>query len=161
MQKGATFEGDITLHNLHPEELGGLLWALTWGQQTNLRHSLGMGRPFGFGSLKIEVLQLDLRHNSDASQDKNLSNPKDQAAMTEAIRQLMQPFEQTMEATIGKWASSDQIRELQAMANPALGDRAAPQLRYMPLEDFRLVKGSKGNTAQTLKPFSVLAQNQR
>ena len=161
LQKGATFEGDITLHNLHPEELGGLLWALTWGQQANLRHSLGMGRPFGFGSLKIEVLQLDLRHNSDASQDKNLSCPKDQAAMTEAIRQLMQPFEQTMEATIGKWASSDQIRELQAMANPALGDRAAPQLRYMPLEDFRLVKGSKGNTAQTLKPFSVLAQNQR
>ena len=161
LQKGATFEGDITLHNLHPEELGGLLWALTWGQQTNLRHSLGMGRPFGFGSLKIEVLQLDLRHNSDASQDKNLSCPKDQAAMTEAIRQLMQPFEQTMEATIGKWASSDQIRELQAMANPAFGDRAAHQLRYMPLEDFRLVKGGKGNTAQTLKPFSVLAQNQR
>lgn len=161
LQKGATFEGDITLHNLHPEELGGLLWALTWGQQANLRHSLGMGRPFGFGSLKIEVLQLDLRHNSDASQDKNLSCPKDQAAMTEAIRQLMQPFEQTMETAIGKWASSDQIRELQAMANPALGDRAAPQLRYMPLEDFRLVKGSKGHTAQTLKPFSVLAQNQR
>jgi CRISPR-associated protein (TIGR03986 family) len=161
LQKGATFEGDITLHNLHPEELGGLLWALTWGQQANLRHSLGMGRPFGFGSLKIEVLQLDLRHNSDASQDKNLSCPKDQAAMTEAIRQLMQPFEQTMETAIGKWASSDQIRELQAMANPALGDRAAHQLRYMPLEDFRLVKGSKGHTAQTLKPFSVLAQNQR
>lgn len=161
LQKGATFEADINLHNLHPEELGGLLWALTWGQQTNLRHSLGMGRPFGFGSLKIEVLQLDLRHNSDASQDKNLSSRKDQAAMTEAIRQLMQPFEQTMEATVGNWASSEQIKELQAMANPALGDRAAPQLRYMPLEDFRLVKGGKGNTAQTLKRYSVLAQPQR
>lgn len=161
LQKGATFEADINLHNLHPEELGGLLWALTWGQQTNLRHSLGMGRPFGFGSLKIEVLQLDLRHNSDASQDKNLSSRKDQAAMTEAIRQLMQPFEQTMEATVDNWASSEQIKELQAMANPALGDRAAPQLRYMPLEDFRLVKGGKGNTAQTLKRYSVLAQPQR
>lgn len=163
LKAGATFEGDITLHNLHPEELGGLLWALTWGQQANLRHSLGMGRPFGFGSLKIEVLQLDLRHNSDASQDKNLSYPKDQAAMTEAIRQRIEPFTQTMETAIGQWASSDQVKELQAMANPALGDKAQAnnQLRYMPLEDFRLVKGGKGNTAQTLKPFSVLSQPQR
>lgn len=161
LQKGATFEGDITLHNLHPEELGGLLWALTWGQQANLRHSLGMGRPFGYGSLKVEVIWLDLRHNSDASQSQNLRSPQDQAAMAEAIRQLMQPFTQTMETAIGQWASSEPMQELQAMANPALGDRAASQLRYMPLNDHRLVKGGKGNPAQNLKRFTVISQPQR
>ena len=159
LKAGATFEGDITLHNIHPEELGGLLWALTWGQQDKLRHSLGMGRPFGFGSLKVEVIRLDLRHNSDARQDKNLSSPKDQAAMTETIRQRIEPFTKTMETAVGKWASSDQIRELQAMANPALGDtaQAKNQLDYMPLADFAKVK--RANIG--LKPFSVLSQPQR
>jgi len=158
LEAGATFEGDITLHNLHPEELGGLFWALTWGQQTDLRHSLGMGRPFGFGSLKIEVIKLDLRHNADASQDIQLSDTQDKPAMAEAIQRRMQAFEQAMEVGVKNWASTEQIKELQAMANPALGDRIAQQLRYMPLANFRLVKGGRGNIAQTLKRFTVIAQ---
>jgi len=161
LQTGATFEGDITLHNIHPEELGGLLWALTWGQQPHLRHSLGMGRPFGLGSIQIEVTQLDLRHNADASQDMHHSTAKDPSALAQAIQHLLQPFAQAMELGVKNWASSDQMKELQAMANPALGDRTAPQLRYMPLEDHRLVKGGKGNTAQTLKRFTVITQPQR
>lgn len=161
LQAGATFEGDITLHNLHPEELGGLLWALTWGQQVNLRHSLGMGRPFGFGSIRVEVTQLDLRHNADASQDRNLSDPKGETARNTTIQQLMQPFVQVMEGAVRNWARSDQLTELQAMANPALGDRAAPLLRYMPLDDFSSVKGANRNTPQTLKRYSVLSQPPR
>ena len=159
LQKGATFEGDITLHNIHPEELGGVLWALTWGQQANLRHSLGMGRPFGFGSLNIEVIQLDLRHNSDANQDKKLRSPQDQATMTEAIQELMQSFAQAMELGVKNWARSEQMNELLAMANPALGDQAQAtnQLHHMPLADFAKIK--RANIV--LKRFTVITKPQR
>jgi hypothetical protein len=163
LQKGATFEGDITLHNVHPQELGGLLWALTWGQQPHLRHSLGMGRPFGLGSVQVEVLGMDLRHNADSSQDIRAPHTaaSTPATVAQALPQLMAAFTSTMQTAVKGWESTEQLKELQAMANPALGDQAAPTLKYMPLDNFRAVKGGKGNTAQTLKPFSVLAGGSR
>mgnify|MGYP001810606094 CR=1 len=43
-------------------DLDSSCWALTWGGAPGLRHSLGMGKPFGFGQLSIEIEQVDLRH---------------------------------------------------------------------------------------------------
>ena len=58
-----TFEIDVT--NLSDMELGGLLWLLSLPE--NYYHRLGGGKPFGFGSVSIEIDwdNTDLRKGSD------------------------------------------------------------------------------------------------
>ncbi|RME82301.1 MAG: TIGR03986 family CRISPR-associated RAMP protein, partial [Zetaproteobacteria bacterium] len=63
LPKGTKFKGKLIFHNLKPEELGALVWALTWGGNGKLRHAIGMGRPFGFGQLTIRIANAELRPN--------------------------------------------------------------------------------------------------
>ncbi|NLI30986.1 MAG: TIGR03986 family CRISPR-associated RAMP protein [Nitrospiraceae bacterium] len=55
LQPGARFVFTVRVHNVRPVELGGLLWALTWGGNPKLVHSLGMGKAFGYGQVSITV----------------------------------------------------------------------------------------------------------
>ncbi|MGH2732589.1 MAG: TIGR03986 family type III CRISPR-associated RAMP protein, partial [Actinomycetota bacterium] len=52
VKEGVVFRGRIHFDNLSREELGALLVALDL--EPNLRHKLGMARPFGYGSIMIE-----------------------------------------------------------------------------------------------------------
>lgn len=60
---GTIFKGKIRFHNLMPEELGAIIWALGWGGNENLRHSLGMGKPFGLGQVRIHIDENDIIPN--------------------------------------------------------------------------------------------------
>lgn len=95
------FAGKIRYHNLHPIELGALVWALTWGADEELRHSLGMGKPFGWGRVNILL-------NSDF---KNALVAFESAMESWAMRQKI----------TGGWKASVQVRQLLAMANPKIG----------------------------------------
>jgi len=55
LDKGSEFEGKIRFFNLNEIELGALLSAVTLFNRQNTYHKLGMGKPLGFGSVKIEV----------------------------------------------------------------------------------------------------------
>lgn len=58
------FRWRIAFENLSDVELGALLWALTLPGEPDraYRHSIGMGKPFGMGAIKIEAsLMLDDR----------------------------------------------------------------------------------------------------
>ncbi len=59
LPKGTSFRGIVHFSNLHPDELGLLLWSLRLNP--NCYHSLGMGKPFGLGrcALKITKLEVD------------------------------------------------------------------------------------------------------
>ena len=114
LEKGARFKGRMRFHNLRPVELGGLLWALTWGGDATKRHALGMGKPLGFGQISVEI-------DTAASQMQ-----PNAAEATPAIAELIETFRQHMEAAAKKagkpaWQNSAQLRELLAMADP---DRA-------------------------------------
>jgi CRISPR-associated protein (TIGR03986 family) len=50
--KGATFSGRLRFENLHPVELGALLAALKLPSEC--AHKIGMGKPYGMGSIRIE-----------------------------------------------------------------------------------------------------------
>lgn len=102
------FRGKIRYHNLHPIELGALIWALTWGGNKGLRHSLGMGRPYGWGQVQISV-------NGQADK-------------------AQKPFTDAMERAIPGWANSPQIRQLLAMANPEIGEKNTGMLQQMKLD---------------------------
>ncbi|MDY6876465.1 MAG: TIGR03986 family CRISPR-associated RAMP protein [Chloroflexota bacterium] len=56
LDNGAIFKFDLEFENLHPLELGALLWSLKLGE--NMHHRLGYGKPLGFGSVKIEITDL-------------------------------------------------------------------------------------------------------
>jgi len=57
------FTFDIDLINLSSVELGALLWLLSLPE--NAHHRLGGGKPFGFGSVQLEIDNLDLRQGED------------------------------------------------------------------------------------------------
>ena len=112
LEKGARFKGKMRFHNLRPVELGGLLWALTWGGDATKRHALGMGKPMGFGQISVEI---------DAAACQMLPNATEAAP---AIAELIETFRQHMETATKKtgkpgWQNPTQLRELLAMADPA------------------------------------------
>lgn len=128
---GTTFTGRIVFHNLKPEELGTLLWALTWGSNPKLRHGLGMGKPFGFGQVRIRP---------DYGNSRVIPNdPAHPEAMLneEELKRLVEVFEAHMEKACSGhgdgWWGSPQIANLLAMADPEAAQKlpAGMALRHM------------------------------
>lgn len=105
LKPGLSFVGRVRLHNVTREELGAVLWALTWGGQTDRRHSLGMGKPFGFGQVSLNVTRLVVR-----------ANDPNQSVSTET-GDYVRAFKSYMTESVPQWEGS--LRELLAMANPA------------------------------------------
>lgn len=110
---GTTFTGTIHVHNLKPQELGALIWAIEWGGDRNLRHALGMGKPYGYGSVTLEVVESPLCWCDPARQD-----PVE-------LRNCRQEFETCMTEWWGAfsskktWTQSPQLRALRILADPA------------------------------------------
>lgn len=56
LDKGSVFHGVIRYRNLHPDELGLLLWCLRL--EPGCFHGIGMGKPYGFGRMKLTIDRL-------------------------------------------------------------------------------------------------------
>lgn len=56
LPEGTVFRGVIRYKNLHPDELGLLLWALRL--EEGCFQSIGMGKPYGFGRMKLRIDRL-------------------------------------------------------------------------------------------------------
>ncbi|MBF0630905.1 MAG: TIGR03986 family CRISPR-associated RAMP protein [Magnetococcales bacterium] len=114
LPEGTRFRGHLRVHNLRPEELGALIWALEWGDRAHLRHSLGMGRPFGFGQVSLKIV-------GDFEKNLRPNRPDVKPGNKGFYRDL---FVQWMETAYGKvhrgqrWAESPQLKNLLAMADP-------------------------------------------
>ena len=122
LASGAMFTGKIRFHNLHEIELGALLWALEWGGETNCFHSVGMGKPFGWG--KSRVLVNSLKVDNEASQ----------------VTGFVEKFMDAMEHAIPGWNNSPQINSLLAMARACHG---ADVIGQMELKGFRFAKANR------------------
>ncbi len=118
---GTSFTGRVHIHNMRPQELGALVWAMTWGGDNNLRHSLGMGKPYGFGSVTVEISGYSLAWCDPLKRDD---------IDTEGMGK---EFEALMQKAVPCWPDSPQIKALKAMANP---ETHWPQeLRYPRLDN--------------------------
>ncbi len=133
LKEGVQFKTSIRFHNLLPAELGALIWTMTWGNDDKFRHSLGMGKPFGFGQVQIKITSSDIR--SIKAPDTPIAF--DEKQYVSWFRQLMEKeYTQAKQAQIdGKWGDSEQIRQLKAMADPKHRDATAEKLKYLKLED--------------------------
>ena len=109
------FSGRIHVHNLRPVELGAVLWALTWGSRTNLRHRLGMGKPLGYGNVVIRVASQHGLVRQGPCLEKLPENEID-AAQADFVDKL---DAWCRKENLGQWEKTDQIKALLALANPA------------------------------------------
>lgn len=130
---GARFSGRIRLHNVLPQELGALLWALLWGGDADLRHALGMGRPFGLGQVSLHLQAITARFNDGAAgaaaSVPALPTDGDSLAL---VRPCMRAFEDYMQQQCPGWRQTPTLLELLAMARP--GSLPAEQLKPMRFE---------------------------
>lgn len=101
LKAGAEFKGSVRFFNLKPEELGALLWTLTWGGDKYCQHNIGMGKPLGLGRISIDILE---KWNRETSGDLDLNDPVEQ-------------FKKYMTKEIAGWETSEQITELKRMAD--------------------------------------------
>lgn len=136
---GTEFKTWLTFHNLKPVELGALCWALTWGGQSGLRHGLGMGKPFGYGQLGIEIAATDLRPNRP-----DTAPP----SWRDCIGKFVDAIDQAHRSGRPggrRWRDATEVRTLLAMADPTRRPAGDSQLRHMPLDteqdnDFKKAK---------------------
>jgi CRISPR-associated protein (TIGR03986 family) len=120
LSKGAIFTGRIRFHNLHKIELGALLWALQWDGEDDCYHSVGMGKPFGWGQATVKV-------------DKPRFNTP-----VEGETDYIGVFTGAMNKVVKGWRNSDQIKSLLEMARAVHGPEV---IRQMVLGEFRDAKG--------------------
>lgn len=125
---GTTFTIPLTFHNLRPVELGALLWALSFGDNSafgidpaavRLHHRFGMGKPFGLGEVAIHV-----RLNDDLKVDDDTRQAADFVSMFEKYMNDVYPVP-------GGWTGSRQVKALLKAADPARNNSG--ELAYMKL----------------------------
>ena len=151
LSKGSTFKGRIIFHNLKPQELGALLWAITWGNNKELNHSLGMAKSMGFGQviIRLQHSTSKLRRNNNPSITETLSEEK----TTNLISSFTKMMEELhLKTNNSHWHDSPKITNLLAMANPKYANIAKSKgylLHHMQIRnkngknDFVLAKQSK------------------
>ena len=105
---GTGFKETVFFHNLRPVELGALLSAITFhGNNDSCLHSIGFGKPLGYGAIKIDKLSIQTTCGEKL-------NPND----------MMCAFEKEMTNHDNLWLGSSQLKELLLMAKGIPGDKA-------------------------------------
>ena len=150
---GEIFKARIRLHNLRPEEAGALIWALDLGGDDALVHSLGMGKPYGYGQIRCRI-----RASSLTSVDGSESD----------LEALRSHFVETMESWAASkrmsmpdgWANSDRIRAFRALCNPAAADEwekaTGARLAYLTTETPWLKGNEMPKAHQTVKNHKLV-----
>ncbi|NBC33492.1 MAG: TIGR03986 family CRISPR-associated RAMP protein [Alphaproteobacteria bacterium] len=133
--RGARFAGTVHVHNLRPQELGALAWALTWGFEDRLCHALGGVKPFGYGAARIRIRAggTELERNDGGEILAGEAAITELRRCADAFQDEMNGFLQGRGVNTG-WRESEQIRELLAAADRDIGDKAAAagRLAYLP-----------------------------
>jgi hypothetical protein len=141
------YSGKLRFHNLKKEELGAVIWALTWGNNKNLRHAVGMGKSFGLGQISINV-------DWDAS-DIIANRPDDNKP---ELTETLEVFTTMMSQKISNWQDTDQIKQLLAMADPS--QEQGKNLSHMSLNgggrnnEFILAKGAQRHDKLVLEQYT-------
>ena len=112
LQIGSTFHFKLRYHNLRPMELGALVSAITFHNGEDHFHSIGTGKPLGYGKIKLSLKDQDKYENH------------------------LRDFEAYMNAALNfnsaKWHEQDQIVDLLAMTREQ-NNQGESALEYMKL----------------------------
>jgi CRISPR-associated protein (TIGR03986 family) len=123
------FTSNIAYHNLLPAELGALLSALNFHKNNDCFHALGMGKPYGYGAVKVSVKGLD-----ETSKNEYLN----------AFELKMNNWYQKKYGKSKSWQNSTQLNELFAMAKMTTKNENVEKLKYIKdPKNFRTLKNNK------------------
>lgn len=125
LQAGAKFRFTTKFHNLRPDELGALVWTLTWGGDARLRHGFGMAKAAGYGQGFVQIHSARVYGAVGTMR----SDWSVQAGCSDFVNLM------TNNVT-PQWAQSAQITQLIAMADPKRLPSAEQnsRLRHMQLD---------------------------
>ena len=155
LDKGTSFKGRITFHNLKECELGALIAALTFNGHPECCHSIGEAKPLGYGKVKISIDKLSVISIKDifAKTDDPTQQETDY---------YFNKFKDVMTENIGTgWENSNSIRELCAMAR-GIDEEVNNNFSYMRMStnrnenEFALNKSEK---KENLPTFSSILNN--
>ncbi len=138
------FKCKIHVHNLKAVELGALIWAITWGENDHLRHSIGMGKGLGFGSIKLSYKVNDLTYCKSNTVVKE-----------EDIHNCVNDFTRKMDSFVnGNWIDSTQMKALTTIATPQNQGPEGMALRYPTLAgNNEFVDAKRNNNKYILYSF--------
>lgn len=155
LRKGSQFKGTVRFHNLKPEELGALLWVMTWGGNDALRHALGMGKPFGFGQVRIDIDETSWK-TTLRSNDPQRAVPSMQACREAFEKCMFTAFASNNgNRNASSWRNSEQVRALCAMADPKQADVGGRRLEHMTLGERGINEFAKAkNAGLVLQPYT-------
>lgn len=128
LPRGTRFSFTVRFHNLRRVELGALLWSIDFGGRSELRHGLGVGKPYGLGQVGLELTDSRLRPN-DCNQVIG-----DRAEFLQKCRDefvlFMDEYLKRCGASLG-WETCGPMKALLDYAMPKSG-RIADAFNYLP-----------------------------
>jgi len=129
LQDGVVFKGKLRYHNLKRREIGALLSALTFHNTPNTFHNIGMAKSLGYGKVELKISGLN------------------------DVDSYLKEFELTIGEQIQNWASSEQLKELLAMAVEQ-NNQGNSKLKYLDLPEF--AKNKTGEEKDYLRNYTAL-----
>lgn len=112
----AEFSETIVFHNLCKAELGALIYALTFGGNADCYHSIGAGKPLGYGKCAVCVTSITDTENAAVNQEECIS-----------------AFKSLLDKEYSSWKSDPSLKELFAMAR-GIKKESLGKFRYMHMD---------------------------
>ncbi len=117
VEKGARFQFDVVFENLAEVELGALLWSLVL--EDGMYHRLGMAKPYGFGSVKISVIEDGLLL---CNMSERYTKGGDEGFQSIEQESFIQSFKTAIQKLYGSFDEMDNIIDLKSiLAGPSDG----------------------------------------
>lgn len=130
LDTGSEFNCKMRFFNLKGVELGALLSVLTFhDSKEDYYHSIGQGKPYGFGKIKIDIENLSI--NGKFSDKNNISD---------SMLIFLKTFENNISQTTNRaWHLSRNVKDFYTMSYDILA--ASDSLfQYLELDDFSKIK---------------------
>lgn len=135
LKAGSLFKGRVRFHNLMPEELGALVWALETPP-----HRLGMGKSIGLGDITIKITAARLEPNALKDGQRQILHDVS-AYAGKFVTHMSDAFTAARPEGPVTWQTSEQIEGLLAAGVAENFNEA--DLAQMALEAFRQAKNDK------------------
>ena len=120
--QGTKYKGRIYFHNMRAHEVGAVVWAIRFGDDDRLWHSLGYAKPFGFGAVKLRVLESRLTGSLRDREGQAVDLERAREDFSEAANAAIGRFVDDMSQRIGlegseAWDDLEQVVQLRGMAD--------------------------------------------
>ncbi|HIP12163.1 MAG TPA: TIGR03986 family CRISPR-associated RAMP protein, partial [Arcobacter sp.] len=139
LKSHVTFGGKLRFHNIKKSELGALLSAITFHNNSECYHNIGMAKALGLGKIKINISKIKIDNNI-YTKDK----------IDNTIKIYLKMFETELSKQIKDWANKAELKELFTMARDQ-DNQGNSVLEYISsIKDFTKLKANKNDTLKTI-----------